>query len=46
MAKCRIMQTMPHDATLPKYSFSEAKDLGKNQMGSPPTEVPNAGEIS
>jgi len=42
------MQTTPHDSpgTLsfltPKIS---AKDLGKTEMGSPPTEAPNVGGV-
>ena len=37
-AKRRITQTMPHDS--PK--FSDAKDHGEIQMGSPPTGATNA----
>jgi len=41
MAKHRITQTMLHDSrgTL----VSNAKDLVKTEMGSPPTEAKNAG---
>ena len=39
-AKRRIMQTTPHDS--PGLLFSDTENHGKTQMGSPPTEAPNA----
>jgi len=43
MAKCRITQTMPHHNL--GLKFSDAENLGKTQMGSPQTEMPNAGGV-
>jgi len=39
-AKHRIIQTMPHDSP-----ETDAENLGKTQMGSPPLEAPNAGGV-
>jgi len=43
VAKHRITQTMPHNSQVTQ--FSNGKDLGETQMGSPQMEVPNAGGV-
>jgi len=44
MDKLRIKQTMPHDSSGTR-KFSDTKDLGKIQTGSPQTGVTNAGGV-